>query len=93
MFALDLLFTLIFTVEAVCKILCLGLVSDFSQPVRSSYLSDGWNVLDLCLIVLAFVDIGMDHTQAVGLSAAFRFPIYPPVFFYHNSEQFGICDA
>lgn len=66
-FALDLLFTIIFTLEAICKILCLGLVSDFSQPVRSSYLSDGWNVLDLCLIVLAYVDIGMDHTQAVGM--------------------------
>lgn len=45
--SISLVFTIIFIIEAVCKIIAMGFVLH-----KTAYLRDGWNILDF-IIVLA----------------------------------------
>jgi voltage-dependent calcium channel L type alpha-1S len=49
LFYIDILFTVIFTVEAATKIIAYGFVFNGSE----SYLKDYWNVLDFVIVLLA----------------------------------------
>lgn len=47
----DLIFTIIFTLEAVFKILAFGFVLN-----KNSYLRDNWSRLDLIIVVFSLID-------------------------------------
>lgn len=57
------IFTVLFTIEAVCKVLALGLAFD----TRTAYLHDGWNWLDLLTVVVSWLSLTMP--DAGNLSA------------------------
>nr|AIJ29365.1 voltage-gated T-type calcium channel [Trichoplax adhaerens] len=51
------IFTFIFTSEMIIKVLALGLVTG-----DKSYLRNGWNVLDLLLVIISWVDLIITYT-------------------------------
>ena len=53
---LDLIMTIIFTLEALLKILAVG----FLLNKKSSYLRQPWNVLDFAIVVCAIISQSID---------------------------------
>jgi uncharacterized protein YebE (UPF0316 family) len=56
-------FTTIFTVEAVLKILALGMYR---------YLQDKWNCFDIVIVVLSLVELGLDGVKGLSILRSFR---------------------
>lgn len=56
------LFTLVFTIEAVIKVVALGLVMD-----RYSYLRETWNALDLFIVVASCIDLIFTDVNLPGI--------------------------
>ena len=53
---LDMVFTIIFTIEATMKIIAMGFFSN-GMPGINGYIMDGWNILDFWIVVLSLVDL------------------------------------
>jgi hypothetical protein len=66
-FSLDPVFTMMFLVEAICKIIAFGMYSG-----ADSYLADSWNRLDITIVVVSVVDIGLTLAYGGGLSGVFN---------------------
>ena len=58
---IDLVFTAIFCVEAILKILSLGFIING----KDSYLLNTWNILDFGIVVLSFVSLTVDANLSV----------------------------
>eukprot|EP01052_Picozoa_sp_SAG31_P011849 SAG31_NODE_681_length_12844_cov_31.703021_6_plen_681_part_00 len=52
---LDVVFTIVFTVEMLMKILCLGLCFESEH----AYLRNGWNILDAVIVVMSIVSLSL----------------------------------
>lgn len=52
----DIAFTLVFGLEALGKIICLGLL--FNGP--GSYLRNGWNIIDSTVVVLSIISLSIE---------------------------------
>lgn len=57
----DLVFTGIFCVEALMKIIAVGFLFNY----KTSYLLNSWNVLDFCIVVLSLVSLTIDADLSV----------------------------
>ena len=70
---IDTVFTILFTIEAVIKIIALGFFT--SHGVTSGYITNGWNILDFVVVLTSLVDfvmgsiIGIDTGQLKSLKA------------------------
>ncbi len=58
---IDYVFTGIFCVEAVIKIITVGFLFNY----KDSYLLNSWNVLDFCIVVLSLVSLTIDAKLSV----------------------------
>jgi len=56
-------FTTIFTIEAVLKILALGLYK---------YLEEKWNCFDIVIVLLSLVELGLDGVKGLSILRSFR---------------------
>jgi len=56
-------FTCIFTVEAVFKIIALGLYK---------YLEDKWSCFDLVIVILSLVELGLQNVRGLSILRSFR---------------------
>jgi len=56
-------FTCIFTVEAVFKIIALGLYK---------YLEDKWSCFDLVIVILSLVELGLQNVKGLSILRSFR---------------------
>lgn len=57
------MFTCIFTVEAVFKIIALGLYK---------YLEDKWSCFDLIIVILSLVELGLQNVKGLTILRSFR---------------------
>ena len=57
----DYIFTWIFCVEALMKIITVGFIVNY----KDSYLLNSWNVLDFCIVVLSLVSLTVDADLSV----------------------------
>ena len=53
---LDMIFSAIFTIEAIMKIIAFGFLWNQYQGV-AAYLRNGWNILDFTVVLVSFTDI------------------------------------
>lgn len=61
----DAIFTVIFTIEAIIKIIALGFFT--SSGILKSYLQNGWNVLDFVVVIISLYDLSSMY-HGVGAS-------------------------
>ena len=62
-FIVSQVFTTIFTVEAVLKIIAMS-------PVN--YLKDKWNVFDIAIVILSLVELGLSGVKGLSILRSFR---------------------
>jgi len=56
-------FTCIFTVEAIFKIIALGLYK---------YLEDKWSCFDLVIVILSLIELGLQNVKGLSILRSFR---------------------
>ena len=56
------IFTYLFLIEFVVKVIALGLVMD-----EGSYLRDSWNMLDFCIVMSSILDIMLAGSEVAAL--------------------------
>lgn len=59
----DIFFTIVFTVEAIMKIIALGFFYN-RMPGISGYILNGWNLLDFIIVIASLVDLGFTVSQS-----------------------------
>jgi hypothetical protein len=63
--AFDIIFSVIFLIEATMKILAFGFFQNSYQGI-SAYVFNAWNVLDFIVVVMSFVDIYFSYISSGG---------------------------
>ena len=59
----DIFFTIVFTIEAIMKIIALGFFYN-RMPGISGYILNGWNLLDFIIVIASLVDLGFTFSQS-----------------------------
>jgi hypothetical protein len=58
LFWIDIIFTILFTIEAMFKITALGFFCN-KMPAMNAYITNGWNILDFLVVGASLVDLFM----------------------------------
>ncbi len=66
-FVIDIMLTVLFTIEMMLKIIALGLVMH-----KESYLRSGWNVLDGTIVIISIISLAMEGNSALSSLRALR---------------------
>ena len=61
LFVLDIVFTILFSLEMLCKIVTYGLVGHYR-----AYLTSGWNRLDAAIVVVSIVNLALGRGSDLG---------------------------
>ena len=67
-------FTAIFTVEAVFKLIALGIIQ---------YLKEKWNCFDIVIVLLSLVELGLANVKGLSILRSFRLV---SLLLYHKSD-------
>jgi len=66
-FVIDILLTVLFTIEMALKVIALGLVLH-----KESYLRSGWNMLDGTIVIISIISLAMEGNSALSSLRALR---------------------
>ena len=61
-FSFDQVFTAIFTLEAILKLMAMS----------QQYFKSGWNIFDFIIVLLSYIDVGLDGVDGLQVFRAFR---------------------
>jgi len=66
---IDIVFTVIFLLEMVLKIIAYGFVTPLKGAYGYSYIRDSWNKLDFLIVIISLLSLGLDSPQLKALKA------------------------